>query len=61
VTLEAGMFLTTYYLSLLQVCQVHAKQDAQTKGITSGDIIIIAQSKSSATTAIASSTIATTV
>jgi hypothetical protein len=55
------MFLTTYYLSLLRVCQVHAKQDAQTKGITSGDIIIIAQSKSSATTAIASSTIATTV
>jgi hypothetical protein len=61
VTLKAGMFLTTYYLSLLQVCQVHAKQDARTKGITSGDIIIIAQSKSSATTAIASSTIATTV
>jgi hypothetical protein len=26
VTLEAGMFLTTYYLSLLEVHQVHAKQ-----------------------------------
>jgi hypothetical protein len=33
----------------------------QTKGITSGTVIIIAQSKSSATTAIASSTIATKV
>jgi hypothetical protein len=28
VTLEAGMFLTTYYLSLLRVHQVHAEQDA---------------------------------
>jgi hypothetical protein len=28
VTLKAGMFLTTYYLSLLQVHQAHAKQDA---------------------------------
>jgi hypothetical protein len=61
VTLEAGMFLTTYYLSLFQVHQVHAKQDAPNKGHHSGDVIIIAQSKSSATTAIASSTIATIV
>jgi hypothetical protein len=33
----------------------------QTKGITSGTVIIIVQSKSTATTAIASSTIATKV
>jgi hypothetical protein len=33
----------------------------QTKGITSGDVIIITQSKSSGATAIASSTIATKV
>jgi predicted membrane protein len=32
VTLEAGMFLMTYYLSLLQVHQVHAKQDAPNEG-----------------------------
>jgi hypothetical protein len=32
VTLEAGMFLTTYYLSLLQVHQAHAKQDAPNEG-----------------------------
>jgi hypothetical protein len=32
VTLEAGMFLTTYYLSLLRVHQAHGKQDAPNKG-----------------------------
>jgi hypothetical protein len=32
VTLEAGMFLMTYYLSLLQVHQVHAKEDAPNEG-----------------------------
>jgi hypothetical protein len=32
VTLEAGMFLTTYYLSLLRVQQAHAKQDAPNEG-----------------------------
>jgi hypothetical protein len=32
VTLEAGMFLMTYYLILLQVHQVHAKQDAPNEG-----------------------------
>jgi non-canonical (house-cleaning) NTP pyrophosphatase len=32
VTLEAGMFLMTYYLSLLQVHQAHAKQDPPNKG-----------------------------
>jgi hypothetical protein len=53
------MFLTTYYLSLLQVQQAHAKQDAQMKGITSGDIIIT-ESKScgAAATSIVSITIA---
>jgi hypothetical protein len=32
VTLEAEMFLTTYYLSLLRVHQAHAKQDALNEG-----------------------------
>jgi hypothetical protein len=32
VTLEEGMCLTTYYLSLFQVNQVHAKQDALNEG-----------------------------
>jgi hypothetical protein len=32
VTVEAGMCLTAYYLSLLQVYQVHAKQDAPNEG-----------------------------
>jgi hypothetical protein len=32
VTLEAGMFLTTYYLSLLRVHQAHGKQDALNEG-----------------------------
>jgi hypothetical protein len=32
VTLKAGMCLTTYYLSLLKVHQVHAEQEAMNKG-----------------------------
>jgi hypothetical protein len=32
VTLEAGICLVTYYLNLLQVHQVHAKQDGPNKG-----------------------------
>jgi hypothetical protein len=32
VTLKAGMFLTTYYLSLLRVHQAHAEQDAPNEG-----------------------------
>jgi hypothetical protein len=61
VTLKAGMFLMTYYLSLLQVHQVHAEQDPQTTGITSGNVIIIAQNKSCRAAAIASRTIPTMV
>jgi hypothetical protein len=32
VTLKAGMFLMTYYLSLLQVHQAHAEQDTPNEG-----------------------------
>ncbi len=32
VTIEAGMCLTAYYLSLLRVHQMHAKQDALNEG-----------------------------
>jgi hypothetical protein len=32
VTLKAGMFLMTYYLSLLGVHQAHAEQDALNEG-----------------------------
>jgi hypothetical protein len=63
VILKAGMCLTTYYLSLLRVHQVHAKQDTQMKGIISGILIIVLiwQNRSLAAAFIISSTIATTV
>jgi hypothetical protein len=63
VFLKAGMCLTTYYLSLLQVHQVHANRTLQMKGIISGILIMVLiwQSRSLAAAFIISSMIATKV